>query len=83
LKKTGEENMANLEQSFDARFSMQVSPSSFTLRLGRREIFVCKDFRQRPYSVSPIFDCSTGVAAGHLEILLFKKWLVILSKARW
>lgn len=75
--------MTNLEQTFEPRFSVQFSPSTFLMRLGSREIFVCLDFRKRHYSVNPIIDCSTGVQAGHLEILLFRKWLVILSKARW
>lgn len=75
--------MANLEQSFDARFSLQYAPTSFLMRLGRREIFVCRDFRQRYYRVNPLLDCSTGVQAGHLEILLFRKWLLILSRAKW
>ncbi|MBC3916004.1 hypothetical protein H8L32_00775 [Undibacterium sp. CY18W] len=75
--------MANLEQSFDTRFSLQFAPTSFLMRLGRREIFVCRDFRQRSYYVNPVMDCSTGVQAGHLEILLLRKWLVILSKANW
>lgn len=75
--------MTNLEQTFEPRFSVQFSPSTFLMRLGSREIFVCLDFRKRHYRVNPIMDCSTGVQAGHLEILLFRKWLVILSKARW
>jgi hypothetical protein len=75
--------MTNLEQSFDARFSLQFAPTSFLMRLGSREIFVCLDFRRRHYSVNPVMECSTGVQAGHLEILLFRKWLVILSKAKW
>ncbi len=75
--------MTNLEQTFEPRFSVQFSPSTFLMRLGSREIFVCLDFRKRQYRVNPIIDCSTGVQAGHLEILLFRKWLVILSKARW
>ena len=75
--------MAYLEQSFDTRFSLQLSPNAFVLRLGRREVFVCRDFRQRCYRVNPLIDCSTGVQAGYLEILLFKKWLLILSKANW
>lgn len=75
--------MTNLEQSFDTRFSIQFSPSAFLMRMGRREVFVCLDFRKRPYRVNPILECSTGVQAGHLEILLFRKWLFILSKARW
>jgi hypothetical protein len=75
--------MANLEHSFDGRFSLQYAPTSFLMRFGRREIFVCRDVRQRYYSVNPILDCSTGIQAGHLEILLFRRWLVILSRAKW
>jgi hypothetical protein len=30
-----------------------------------------------------VIECSTGIQVGHLEVLLFRKWLVILSKARW
>ena len=65
--------MTNLEQTFDARFSLQFAPSSFLMRVGSREIFVCLDFRRRPYRVNPIMDCSTGVQAGHLEILVLRK----------
>jgi hypothetical protein len=74
--------MAHLNQTLGARFGMEYAPTSFLIRLGKREIFVCRDFRNRYYSVNPIMDCSTGVQPGHLEVLLFKKWLVILSKAR-
>lgn len=77
------DSMAYLDQSFDTRFSLQLSPTSFLLRLGRREIFVCRDYRQRAYYVNPVLDCSTGIQAGHLEILFCKKWLIILSKANW
>jgi hypothetical protein len=74
--------MAHLNQTFGSHFGMEYAPTSFLVRLGKREIFVCRDFRKRYYSVNPIIDCSTGVQPGHLEVLLFKKWLVILSKAR-
>ncbi len=74
--------MRHLEHSLEPRFSVQVSPSTFSIRLGHREIFICRDFRRRYYRVNPIIECSTGVQIGHLEILLFRKWLVILSKAR-
>ncbi|MBX9899174.1 MAG: hypothetical protein K2Y28_00175 [Burkholderiaceae bacterium] len=75
--------MPYLDNSLNTRFSLQFAPTSFSIRLGRREIFVCLDFRLRQYRVNPIIDCSTGVQAGHLEILLLRKWLVILSKARF
>ena len=75
--------MAYVEQSLNGKFSLQLSPTSFLMRFGRRELFVCRDFRQRHYQVNPLVDCSTGVQAGHLEILLFKKWLLILSCSKW
>lgn len=74
--------MAHLNQPFGARFGLEYAPTSFLLRIGRREIFVCRDFRKRYYQVNPILDCSTGIEAGHLEILVLRRWLVILSKAR-
>ena len=73
--------MAQLNQSLNSGF-FERAPTSFLLRLGRRELFVCRDFRKRYYHVNPVLDCSTGIEAGHLEFLLFKRWLVILSKAR-
>lgn len=75
--------MNNLSNTFDTRFSMHFEPSSFSLRIGKREIYICSDFRSRPYKVSPIIECSAGIQVGHLEILIFRKWLLILSKAKW
>ena len=74
--------MANLNSSLSPRFGLEYAPTSFLMRMGRREIFVCRDFRKRYYSVNPIIDCSAGVEPGHLEVLLCRRWLVILSKAR-
>lgn len=74
--------MAHLNNSFDARFGLEYAPTSFLIRFGKREMFVCRDFRKRYYKVNPVVDFSTGVEAGHLELLVFRKWLVILSKAR-
>jgi len=74
--------MAQFQPALDTRFSLHLAPTSFLLRLGRREIFVCRDFRQRCYAVNPLLDCSAGVQPGHLEMLFCKKWLIILSKAR-
>jgi hypothetical protein len=51
------------------------------VRIGRREVLITRDFRKRFYAVNPIIECDTGVEPGHLEVLLFKRWLVILSKA--
>ncbi|HJV72605.1 MAG TPA: hypothetical protein VJ654_00160 [Noviherbaspirillum sp.] len=74
--------MAHFSNSIAPRFGVEYAPMSFLLRLGRREIFVCRDFRKRYYHVNPILDCSTGIEAGHLELLFLRRWLIILSKAR-
>lgn len=63
-------------------YSMESTPSSFLIQLGRREIFICRDCRKRFYKVHPIIEFSTGIEAGHLEVLLFRKWLIIFSKSR-
>jgi len=74
--------MAHMNSSFTARFGLEYAPTSFLVRFGRREIFVCRDFRKRYYHVNPVIDCSTGVEPGYLELLLLRRWLIILSKAR-
>ncbi|WP_019140459.1 hypothetical protein [Noviherbaspirillum massiliense] len=75
--------MAHIHNSFDSQFGLQYAPDSFAIRLGNREIFICRDFRKRYYWVNPVIECSAGLQPGHLEILLFRRWLVILSKARY
>lgn len=74
--------MRNLNTSMNSSFGLEYAPTSFLVRLGRREIFICRDFRKRFYQVNPILDCSTGIQAGHLEMVLMRRWLIILSKAR-
>ncbi|MGE5621581.1 MAG: hypothetical protein ACM3WS_00275 [Bacillota bacterium] len=74
--------MAYLNHPIGGHFGMEYAPTSFLLRFGRREMYVCRDFRKRYYKVNPVLDCSTGIEPGHLELLVFRKWLVILSKAR-
>lgn len=74
--------MANFNHSLGSCFGLEYAPTSFVIRLGKREAFVCRDFRKRYYRINPVIECSTGLQPGHLEILLFRKWLVILSKAR-
>ena len=73
--------MANFN-TIGNRFGMEYAPTSFLMRLGRREIFVCRDFRKRYYSVNPMLDCSTGIEPGHIEFVLLRRWLIIFSKAR-
>lgn len=60
----------------------EYAPASVSVRLGRREISVCRDFRKRYYAVNPVLDCSTGSERGYIEIVLLRRWLIILSKAR-
>ncbi|MBB5391900.1 MULTISPECIES: hypothetical protein [unclassified Herbaspirillum] len=75
--------MTHFDLASDARFAVASStPSSFTLRLGRREIFACRDTYVRRYRVNPVIECSAGIEPGHVEILLFRRWLLVLSKAR-
>ena len=64
-----------------SRFGLEYAPSSFMVRMGRREMVVCRDFRKRYYAVNPLIECDTGVEAGHVEVLLMRRWLLILSKA--
>ena len=75
--------MTHFDLASDARFAIaSSSPSSLTIRLGRREIFVCRDTYVRRYRVNPLIECSAGIEPGHVEILLFRRWLLVLSKAR-
>lgn len=74
--------MTTLNSTFGSNFGLQYAPTSFLMRMGRRELLVTRDFRKRYYAVNPIIECDTGVQPGHLEVLLFGRWLLILSKAR-
>lgn len=81
--------MTYLTNNLNSRVSLGYAPTSFasvptslTLRFGKRELFICRDFRKRYYHVNPLVECGAGVEAGYLEILLFRRWLLILSKAR-
>lgn len=67
--------------TLNSSFGLEHAPIPFMVRLGRREILVTRDFRKRFYAVNPVIECDTGVEAGHVEILLFRRWLLILSKA--
>ncbi|GAB2875429.1 hypothetical protein GCM10027277_50830 [Pseudoduganella ginsengisoli] len=73
--------MTTMNSSFGSRFGLEYAPTSFLARFGRREVLVCRDFRKRFYAVNPLIECDTGVQQGHVEILLLRRWLLILSKA--
>lgn len=57
------------------------SRSHLRLRLGHRQVTICRDFRKRFYCVNPLFDCGAGLERGYLEILVLRRWLFVLTKA--
>lgn len=67
--------------TLNSNFGMEYAPTPFMLRFGRREVLVTRDFRKRFYPVNPLIECDTGVEPGHVEVLLMRRWLLILSKA--
>jgi hypothetical protein len=74
--------MAYPDSSFSNQFGLDYAPESFLMRIGRREIFASHDFRKRFYKTKPIIERSAGLERGHPEVLLFRRWRIILSKAR-
>ncbi|PHV05019.1 hypothetical protein CSQ96_22735 [Janthinobacterium sp. BJB412] len=73
--------MTTLNSGFGSRFGLEYAPTSFLVRMGKREMLVCRDFRKRYYAVNPVIECDTGIEPGHVEVLLMRRWLLILSKA--
>jgi len=71
--------MAYLNTAFH---NQAIMGNSFLLRIGQREISICKDFRKRFYQTNPLIECRAGVNAGHVEVLLLRSWLVVFSKAQ-
>ena len=71
--------MAYLNTAFHTQ---AIVSNAFLLRIGRREISICKDFRKRFYETNPLIECHAGNNAGHVEILLLRSWLVVFSKAQ-
>lgn len=55
--------------------------AGFMLRVGRREMQIRREVRKSQYSVNPIIDCRPGDNPGHLQMLLFNRWTVVLAKA--
>jgi len=68
--------------SLDTRFGLAYLPSAIRIRLGQREIFMSRDCRQRYCPIKPVFNCSTGIEPGYVELVLLRKWLIVFSKAR-
>lgn len=67
--------------TLNSSFGLHNTPAPFLARFGSREIRVTRDFRKRFYAVNPIIECDTGIDPGHVEVLLFGRWLMVLSKA--
>ena len=67
--------------TLNSNFGMEYALTPFLMRLGRREILVTRYFRKRFYPLNPVIELDTGVEPGHVEILLLRRWLLILSKA--
>jgi hypothetical protein len=57
-------------------------PKTVTLRFGTRELAIGRDVRPRYYEINPVIFFRPGFDKGHLEVLLFRRWLLVLSKAR-
>ena len=70
--------MAYLNTAFQ---SQPLLSNSFLLRIGQREISICKDFRKRFYQTNPLIECRAGVNPGHVEVLLLRSWLIVFSRA--
>jgi transposase len=73
--------MTPIRTALGTPFGQYDVPVSFRLKFGPREVGIRRDVRTRYYSVRPIMDCRVGMEAGHLEILLWRRWLITLSKA--
>jgi len=74
--------MVSMNSMNAARFGAEYLPTAIVIRLGSREMFIGRDFRKRYAYLNPVLDCRAGVEQGYLELVLFSKWLIVLSKAR-
>ncbi|MEB0164553.1 hypothetical protein QN360_16790 [Glaciimonas sp. CA11.2] len=73
--------MNNTSITSGSRFGVESTPYSILLRLGKRELFICRDYYKRLYRSNLIMECTAGVQPGHLQILLFRRWLLIMSRS--
>lgn len=74
--------MANLMTSPGTGLGFGDVATSILLRFGRREVSIARDCRTRYFRAHPLIECNPGVAPGHLEILVLRRWRLVLSKAR-
>ncbi len=54
---------------------------TFVLQIGRRALSVGRDFRKRYYETNPVIGMYPGIDKGHLEVLLFRRWVLVLARA--
>lgn len=74
--------MGIMNASFGTSLDLPYFSTGFRVRIGRRELGIGRDVRVRYYRVNPVIDCRVGADAGRLDILLCRRWLIALSKAR-
>lgn len=55
--------------------------SGMTLRIGSRAIIASKDPYVRNYPVNPVVTFLAGDLPGHLEIVILRRWRILLSRA--
>lgn len=73
--------MAILNHTAPNALELHQPQAGFMLRVGRREMQIRREVRRSQYSVNPILDCRPGDDPGHLQMLLFNRWTVVLAKA--
>ncbi len=73
--------MTDLPLDIHARFDNFPARRRLQFRIGKRHLSICRDFRKRFYTVNPLLDCGAGVERGHLEILVLRRWLLVLGRA--
>jgi hypothetical protein len=73
--------MAQFNTTASNPLYLDQAPAGFMLRVGRREMQIRREVRKNHYSVNPIIDCRPGDDPGHLQMLLFNRWTVVLAKA--
>ena len=73
--------MANFN-TIGTRCGPEYVTASIVMRFGRREMYIGPDFRKRYAVLNPLLDCRTGSEIGYVELLLLRRWLIVLSIAR-
>jgi len=74
--------MTTMQNTVPKAFNFDQPQAGFMLRVGRREMQIRREVRRSHYSVNPIIDCRPGDDPGHLQMLLFNRWTVVLAKAQ-